>query len=164
MELRDTMYEETLQSPTTAAGEAQQFPLSFAQQRLWFLDQLEPDRSVYNVPIGLRLRGSLNVASLKRSLNEIVHRHEVLRTTFPSVGGQPVQLVSGSLILSLPVVELTGLPVIERENEALRLTNEEAERPFDLARGPLLRATLLRLAPEDHVLLLTLHHIVSDAW
>ena len=139
-------------------------PLSFAQQRLWFLDQLEPDGSVYNVPIGLRLRGPLNVESLERSLNEIVRRHEVLRASFPSVGGYPLQLISPSLILSLPLVDLTDHPAAERENEAQRLANEEAERSFDLARGPLLRATLLRLASEDHVLLLTLHHIVSDEW
>jgi len=138
--------------------------LSFAQQRLWFLDQFEPNNSVYNVPIGLRLRGPLNVASLERSLNEIVRRHEALRTTFPAIEGQPFQLISESLALSLPVTDLTDLAASQRENEALRLANQEAQRPFDLTRGPLVRATLLRLSPEDHILLLTLHHIVSDAW
>jgi amino acid adenylation domain-containing protein len=164
MEFRDSTFKVTPINPTTAAAEALPFPLSFAQQRMWFLDQLEPDGSVYNIPIGVRLRGPLHVESLERSLNEIVRRHEVLRAGFPSVGGRPLQLISASLTLSLSVVDLTGFPAAERENEAQRLANEETERPFDLVQGPLLRAALLRVAPEDHVLLLTLHHIVYDAW
>lgn len=164
MEFRDSTFKVTPINPTTAAAEALPFPLSFAQQRMWFLDQLEPDGSVYNIPIGVRLRGPLHVESLERSLNEIVRRHEALRAGFPSVGGRPLQLISASLTLSLSVADLTGFPAAERENEAQRLANEEAERPFDLVQGPLLRVALLRVAPEDHVLLLTLHHIVYDAW
>ena len=139
-------------------------PLSFAQQRLWFLDQLEPGSTVYNVPGTVRIRGQLNVAALDQSLNEIVTRHEVLRTTFSTVGGQPVQIIASSLSLSLPVVDLSAQAETEREEDAQRLAREEARRPFDLARGPLVRATLLRLAHEDHVLLLSLHHIVCDGW
>ncbi|MGH9893434.1 MAG: condensation domain-containing protein, partial [bacterium] len=138
--------------------------LSFAQQRLWFLDQLEPDSSVYNVSSALRLRGPLNVAPLQRSLNEIVRRHEALRTVFPAVEGRPVQVVSPSLVLPLPVVDLSDRPTREREDKALRLANREVQLPFDLARGPLFRPTLLRLATDDHILVLTLHHIVSDDW
>ncbi|UCF78981.1 MAG: non-ribosomal peptide synthetase, partial [Candidatus Eiseniibacteriota bacterium] len=140
------------------------FPMSFAQERLWFLDQLEPGRPVYNIHIAVRLRGPLNVAALEQSLKEIVQRHEILRTTFSLVEGQPVQLIVPALTLTLPVVDLRNLSETEREAEAQRLTIEETQRPFDLARGPLLRATLLRLDEEGHVLLLTMHHIVSDEW
>lgn len=164
MEPLDSIFKLTPVNSITAAGVARPFTLSFAQQRMWFLDQLEPHGSVYNIPIGLRLRGPIDVESLERSLSEIVRRHEVLRSTFPATGGQPVQLVSASLTLSLSVVDLTTLPAADRENEAHRLASEEAERPFDLAHGPLLRAQLLGLGPQDHVLLLTVHHIVFDAW
>ncbi|HOR01623.1 MAG TPA: condensation domain-containing protein, partial [Anaerolineae bacterium] len=139
-------------------------PLSFAQQRLWFLDQLEPGTASYNVPDRLRLRGALDVTALERSLNEVVRRHEVLRTTFPTVDGRPAQAITPAPALALPLIDLQHLPGAEREAEAARLAAEEAARPFDLARGPLGRATLLRLAPEEHVVLLTLHHIVCDEW
>ena len=119
---------------------------------------------MYNVPGTVRIRGQLNVAALDQSLNEIVTRHEVLRTTFSTVGGQPVQIIASSLSLSLPVVDLSAQAETEREEDAQRLAREETRRPFDLARGPLVRATLLRLAHEDHVLLLSLHHIVCDGW
>ena len=139
-------------------------PLSFAQQRLWFLDQLDPGSTVYNVPGSLRIRGLLDVTALQRSVNEILRRHEVLRTTFSMVEGQPVQIIAPSLSLSLPVIDLADHPKNEREDEARRFVSEEAGRPFDLARGPLMRVTLLRLDHEDHILLLTMHHIVSDGW
>ncbi len=139
-------------------------PLSFAQQRLWFIDQLEPGSVLYNVPKAFRVGGALDSASLEQSLNEIVRRHEVLRTTFSAVDGRPVQNISPRVIVSLPLVDLTDHPEGEREDEALRLINEEAYRSFDLAEGPLLRAFLVRLAAEDHILLLTLHHIISDGW
>ena len=139
-------------------------PLSFAQQRLWFLDQLEPNSSAYNFLSAQRLNGSLDIGALDQSLNEIVRRHEALRTTFSTVGGQPVQKISPSLSLPLTLVDLSHLPDSEREAEVGELSNEEAQRPFDLAHGPLVRATLLRLNDEDHVLLLTIHHIVSDGW
>jgi aspartate racemase len=139
-------------------------PLSYAQERLWFLDQLEPGSPTYNVPAALQLEGALDAEALVGSLNEIVARHEALRTAFPSVDGQPVQRVATAMGLHVPVVDLSGLPESEREGRARRLAEEEARRPFDLARGPLLRAKLLRLDEEKHLLLLTMHHIVSDGW
>ncbi|HYG81326.1 MAG TPA: amino acid adenylation domain-containing protein, partial [Pyrinomonadaceae bacterium] len=143
---------------------ARRNPVSFAQQRLWLVDQLMPGEPVYNIPAAVRLRGPLDAAALARSLSEIVRRHEVLRTTFAEVEGLLVQLVGGAEELSLPVEDLTRLPEDEREAEALRLSNEDARRPFDLARGPLFRASLLRLGEEHHVLLVNMHHIVSDGW
>lgn len=139
-------------------------PPSFAQQRLWFFDQLEPGSSAYNMPAAVRLRGPLNVATLEQSLNEIVKRHEALRTTFAMVDGRPVQVIAPILMLTLPVVDLRELSETERETEVQRLVTEEAQRPFDLAHGPLLRVTLLRLDAEEYVGLLTMHHIVSDGW
>ena len=139
-------------------------PLSFAQQRLWFMDQLEPGSPLYNVPKAFRVRGTLHIQSLEQSLNEIVRRHDVLRTTFQVTDGKPVQNISPRIIISLHLMDLVDRPECERNAEALRLINEEACRPFDLARGPLLRACLVRLAAEDHILLVTLHHIISDGW
>ena len=120
-------------------------PLSFAQQRLWFIDQLEPGTSFYNVPVGVRLRGPLHLPALARCLSEIVRRHEVLRTHFAVADNQPVQVITPPQPLALPLVDLSELPAAEREAEARRLAREEAERPFDLNTGPLLRVTLLRL-------------------
>ena len=139
------------------------FPTSFAQQRLWFLDQLLPDRSLYNVMGSMPVASPPDVEALERSLNEIVRRHEALRTTFAAVDGQPVQVVAPTLTLGLTVVTLENLPETERDDEFLRLTREEGERPFDLAHGPLMRATVLLMA-EEAVLLVTMHHIVSDGW
>jgi amino acid adenylation domain-containing protein len=139
-------------------------PLSFAQQRLWFIDQLDPGNSVYNFPVAVRLKGSLNVVALKKSLNEIVRRHEALRTTFSMVDGQPAQVIAARLSIALPIVNLRALAEVERENEVQRLVVEEARRPFDLASGPLLRAKVLQLADDEQVGLLTMHHIVSDGW
>ena len=141
-----------------------ELPLSFAQQRLWFMDQLEPGGSVYNFPAAVRLKGPLDVAALRLSLNEIIRRHEVLRTTFAMVDGRPVQVIAPLLTLNLPILELRDLPEAEREAEVQRLATNEARRPFDLAVGPLVRATVLRLAEDEHVGLLTMHHIVSDGW
>ena len=139
-------------------------PLSFAQQRLWFIDQLDPGNCVYNFPVAVRLKGSLNLAALEQSLNEVVRRHEALRTTFSIVDGQPSQVIAPKLIITLPVVNLRPLSEVERENEVQRLVIEEARRSFDLARGPLLRAMVLQLGEEEQVGLLTMHHIVSDGW
>jgi amino acid adenylation domain-containing protein len=154
--------------PPVAPGDAPLvFPQSFAQQRLWFLEQFAPGTSVYNVPTALRWPGPLNVAALERALNEILRRHEVLRTTFsadPEGQGTPVQVVVPSLDLPLTVADLTSVPAAAREAEAARVSVEEFARPFDLSRGPLLRALLLRLDDADHVLALTLHHIVTDGW
>lgn len=144
--------------------EAYIFPLSFAQQRLWFLDQLSPGNSFYNLPLILHLKAPIDTGALERSLNEITRRHEVLRTTFAVADGQPVQIISPALTLSLPVIDLRHLPEGERGAVAQRLADEGAWQPFDLSRGPLLRASLLRLGPFAYVLLLTLHHIVADDW
>jgi amino acid adenylation domain-containing protein len=139
-------------------------PLSFAQERLWLVDRLEPNNTAYNMPAALRLVGSLNIAALEQSFNEIVRRHEVLRTSFIEVDGQPVQAIAPSLTLKIPVVDLQALPGSDRDAEVLRLAAQETQLPFDLAWGPLLRVTLLKLGLSEHVLLLTMHHIVSDAW
>jgi amino acid adenylation domain-containing protein len=141
-----------------------ELPLSFAQQRLWFIDRLEPGSSVYNFPAAVRLKGLLNVVALKDSLNEIVKRHEALRTTFAIVDGRPVQVIAPHLTLTLPIVDLRELPETDREPEVRRLATNEAQRPFDLAEGPLVRATVLRLDENEYVGLLTMHHIVSDGW
>ncbi|HEY0169967.1 MAG TPA: amino acid adenylation domain-containing protein [Pyrinomonadaceae bacterium] len=142
----------------------QQSSLSYAQQRLWFLDQFEPGRAAYNIAGVLRMEGRLDAAALGRSLDEIVRRHESLRTSFASVGGSPVQVIAPACHLALGVEELTALAADEREAELRRLAREEAARPFDLRESPLMRARLLRLSGEEHVLLLTMHHIVSDGW
>ncbi len=139
-------------------------PLSYAQQRLWVLTQLDPDGASYNLPIALRLSGSLDVVALERSVNELVRRHEVLRTTVTLSDGQPVQIVMPASSMPVPLVTLDHLAGSEREAAVLRLATAEAQRPFELAYGPMLRVTLLKLDVDEHVLLLTMHHIVSDAW
>ena len=151
-------------SPIVPVPRSGELPLSFAQQRLWFIDQLEPGSSVYNFPAAVRLKGPLNVAALKKSLDEIVKRHEALRTTFAIVDGRPVQVIAPLLTLTLPIVDLRELPEPEREREVQRLATNEALCPFDLAEGPLVRTTVLRLGENEHVGLLTMHHIVSDGW
>ena len=123
-------------------AEAGPAPLSFAQQRLWFLDRLVPDNPAYNVPLALDARGPLNPASLEQSLNEVIRRHEVLRTNFPARDGTPLQEIAPSLRLQLPVVSLEGLPEPEGAQTAARLAREEALRSFDLAHDPLLRVAL----------------------
>ncbi|MBN8468384.1 non-ribosomal peptide synthase/polyketide synthase [Corallococcus exiguus] len=139
-------------------------PLSFPQQRLWFLDQLDPGSASYNIPLALRLEGVLDLAALREALETLVRRHEVLRTTFRTVQGQPRQEISPEPRIPLELHELSSLPEADRAPEVLRLVTEEAGRPFDLASGPLLRASLLRLGDQDHVLIFSMHHIVTDAW
>jgi amino acid adenylation domain-containing protein len=139
-----------------------QLPLSYAQQRLWFVDQLEPGNAAYNMTGAVRLAGPLDVTALQRSLNEIVRRHEVLRASFVSEGGEPRQVISEKWELDLPVKDLCHLPVEERMNSARSIAGEEAQRGFDLSRGPLLRAELLRVGAQGHVLVVNMHHIVSD--
>ncbi|MCP4663702.1 MAG: non-ribosomal peptide synthetase, partial [bacterium] len=134
------------------------------QQRLWFLDQFTPASAAYNIPSPLRLSGAVNRARLEWTFNALVRRHEVLRTTFPAASGRPRQVIAPRLELALPLVDLRSPAQERREAEALRLAAEEALRPFDLRTGPLIRSTLLRLADEEHVLLVTMHHIVSDGW
>ncbi|HEX8349346.1 MAG TPA: condensation domain-containing protein, partial [Hymenobacter sp.] len=138
--------------------------LSFAQARLWFLEQLEPGSGAYNIPAAVRLTGSLDVATLEQSLNEIVQRHEALRTTFRMVSGETIQVIAPVKALTLQLVDLRDLPEATQEASVERLATESAQQPFDLAIGPLLRAKLLHLNEAEHVLLLTMHHIVSDGW
>lgn len=150
--------------PIRAVSRNGNLPLSFAQQRLWFLDQMEPGNPAYNIPTTYHFRGILNITALEQSLKEIVKRHESLRTTFSVVDGQPVQVITPFLSVALPIVNLQKLTEEKRETEVLHLVSEEAQRPFDLAHGPLLRTILFRLNEEEHILLVTMHHIVSDGW
>ena len=139
-------------------------PLSFAQQRLWFLAQLEPGSTVYNISTALRLVGELDVAVLEQSLSELVRRHEALRTTFVIAHSEPKQVIGPAGPISITVENLSDLAESERLAATERLTKEQAQIPFDLAVGPLLRVKLLRLGEQEHVLLVTMHHIISDGW
>jgi acyl transferase domain-containing protein/acyl carrier protein len=138
--------------------------LSFAQQRLWFMDQISPGNSAYNLENPVSLSGRLSAAGLEQTLGEIERRHEILRTSFPVIGGKPAQVSRPPRHVKLPLVDLSGLPEPVKQRTARRLALEEADRPFNLAQGPLSREALLRLGAEQHLLLFTLHHIVSDAW
>ncbi|GAB1539220.1 hypothetical protein NUACC21_18860 [Scytonema sp. NUACC21] len=140
------------------------FPASFAQQRLWFLDQLLPGNVIYNVPTVIRLTGSLNLWALEQTFNEIVHRHETLRTTFKMLDGQPLQVIAPSFTKPLSVLDLRELPPGEREAEAKHIIATEIERPFDLSKGSLLRVMVLELSETEHILLLNMHHIICDDW
>src|SRR5262245_50603503 len=139
-------------------------PLSFAQQRLWVLQQLQPELIAYNMPRIWRLRGALDVPALRRTLDALVERHEVLRTTYRHGDPEPVQVIAEGVSVDLPVVDLAGLDADAREAEMMRRLAGEARRPFDLASPPVLRALLVRMAPEEHVLLVANHHICSDGW
>jgi amino acid adenylation domain-containing protein/non-ribosomal peptide synthase protein (TIGR01720 family)/FkbM family methyltransferase len=150
--------------PMVPASRARPLPLSFAQQRLWFIDQLEPGSPLYNTPVALRVEGPLDDSVLTRCIGEIVSRHEALRTTFTALEGSPIQLIQPPKPFVLSRVDLSGLPERAREATALRSVGEEAVRPFDLACGPLLRGLVVRLAKDDHVVALIMHHIVSDGW
>ena len=138
--------------------------LSFAQQRLWFIDQLEPGSAAYNVGSAIRVIGDLNIEALRRSFEEIVRRHEVLRTRFEEEEGEPVQVIGESNEVEMAVVELRELGEEEREEAARERAREEAEKPFDLRSGPMLRTVLMRMGEEEHVLVVTMHHVVSDGW
>jgi acyl carrier protein len=151
--------------PMVKVSRDKPLPLSFAQQRLWVLDRMEPNNPLYNIPRAVRLTGHLNSKALVDSLNEIVRRHESQRTTFDAgKDGEPVQVIAASFILNIPTVDLSARPEAEREPAVTEIAGKEAQTPFDLSKSPLLRATILKLGTRDHVLLLTMHHIVSDAW
>jgi amino acid adenylation domain-containing protein len=139
-------------------------PASFAQRRLWFLDRLQPGSPAYNIPAAVRLEGRLDVEALRRALAEVVRRHEILRTTFADDGGVPRQVIADSLELPLPVEDLSDLPEDRRLDRAIGRVLEEAAKPFDLARGPLVRAGLIRLAEDRYIVQVTMHHIVTDGW
>jgi amino acid adenylation domain-containing protein len=137
---------------------------SFAQQRLWFLDRLTPGQGFYNVPAALRLGDPLDAVCLERCVNELARRHETLRTTFREIDGEPTQVIAAHQHLNVEVTDLLAIPAGQREAEVMRLATEEARRPFDLEHGPLLRVGLLRVSEREQVLLVTMHHIVSDGW
>ena len=140
------------------------FAMSAGQRRLWFLNELDGNSSAYHMPAALRIRGHLDVDALAQSHYEIIRRHETLRTTFAATGQEPVQVVGRDVSFELPVIDISGFPEGSRSAEIRRIVRECTQRPFDLAKGPLLRGTLLRFAEDDHLWVLTVHHIVSDAW
>jgi hypothetical protein len=140
------------------------FPTTIAQQTFWFLDQLERGNPAWNIAVRFRIRGRLDVSTLERALNEIVTRHEILRTTFSLIDAQPRQIVHATAAIPLPVDDLSRLAQAEKDVEEERLSIQEGERRFDLKNGPLFRARLLKLTEQEHMLLVTMHHIVSDGW
>ncbi|MCP4570816.1 MAG: AMP-binding protein, partial [bacterium] len=150
--------------PLVTVARDRELPLSFAQQRLWFLDQLDPRSPAYNIPLAVRLNGTVEAGLLERIFNEVVRRHEVLRTTFAAAAGEPYQVIAGELQVPLPVVDLDRLTAEDRRLEAEHQAAAEARRPFDLTVGPLVRFTLVRLAADAQVVMATMHHIVSDGW
>ncbi|HKR14769.1 MAG TPA: condensation domain-containing protein, partial [Pyrinomonadaceae bacterium] len=156
--------EQGLAAPPITRVSRDTAPLSFAQQRLWIVEQLTKGAAVYHLPVAVRLKGELNIAALERALNEVVRRHESLRTSFAIVEGNTVQVIAPSLELTLPVLDLGELSQEEREAEARRMTDEFMAAQFDLATGPLVRARLLRLDTDEHIALFAMHHIVSDGW
>jgi amino acid adenylation domain-containing protein/non-ribosomal peptide synthase protein (TIGR01720 family) len=152
------------QLPLSPVTHDQPLPLSYVQERLWFLDQLTPGNPTYNIASALRLQGPLMIAALIQSVNEVIRRHAILRTTFSNAQGQPLQVIASNLKGTLPVIDLRDIPQPQREAEALRLAAEEARRSFDLSRGPLVRTQVIELDQTEHVALLTIHHIVADGW
>jgi acyl-CoA synthetase (AMP-forming)/AMP-acid ligase II/acyl carrier protein len=153
-----------LAPPLLPVSRNQRLPLSFAQQRLWVLDQIEPNNPLYNFPTPMRLRGTLNVAALESALNGIVARHEILRTNYDAENGQPFQVIAAEQKVPLRVVDLSALPKSRREQEAQRLVQEQASTPFDLSKDPITRNLLLKMDDLEHILLLMTHHIASDGW
>jgi amino acid adenylation domain-containing protein len=150
--------------PLTKASRTDPLPLSFAQERLWFWEQLQPGTPTYNLTSSFRIDGDLDVPTLEQSLNEIVRRHEIMRTSFTAVEGQPAQIVTPPFFVPLSVTDLSDLPESERDLEVRRIAGEEALRSFDLTRAPLWRVRLLRLSVREHAALVSMHHIISDAW
>ncbi|MEG4517840.1 MULTISPECIES: amino acid adenylation domain-containing protein [unclassified Microcoleus] len=150
--------------PIDRAPRGPELPLSFAQQRLWFLDRLQPGDPAYNIPAAVRLKGAIDMTALERSFQAVINRHEALRTTFGAVEGRPIQLIIPEPTFALSVIDLQHFPQSQREAEAMRLAAEEAQQPFDLANWPLMRVTLLQLGDTEFILLLTIHHIVADGW
>lgn len=153
-----------LPPPIAVGASPGSIPISFAQRRLWFLDQLEPGSAWYNLPLAIRLTGAVDISALDRSLSEIVRRHQVLRTRFVNVNGEPQATLAEASSLLIPLDDLSALPPDAREAKVRELAAAEASLPFDLTQSPLLRVRLLRLTQDEHVLLLTIHHIASDGW
>ncbi|MEH2144300.1 condensation domain-containing protein [Nostoc sp.] len=151
--------------PLVRVSRQHSLPLSFSQERLWFLHQLEPTKAAaYNIALAFRIAGSLNYYILEKSLNEILHRHEALRTTFCCIEGKPVQLIHPPIPFPLTVIDLQQLPATQREAKAMQRVREDIQQPFDLQDVPLIRGTLIQFDGEEHILLLTVHHIAVDAW
>jgi len=150
--------------PIVAVPRGRPLALSFAQQRLWFMAQMDPGNPLYNAPRAIRMKGTLNVAAFEQALGALVQRHEVFRTTFAMVDDEPVQVIAAAAEMSLPVTDLEEWPENEREAEAMRILEAEALRPFDLGSDAMLRALLVRLAEDEHILLLNTHHIATDGW
>ena len=142
----------------------EKLPLSFAQQRLWFLSQLEPDSPLYNIPAAVRLRGKLNLEALKQSFNQIITRHETLRTNFQTQGGETLAVISPVDFFTIPLLDLSCLPTSEKPTQIQQQIEIEARQPFDISSEQLIRIKLLRLGEEEHIVLLTMHHIISDGW
>jgi len=150
--------------PITPVPREGDLPLSFAQQRLWFLDQLTPGSANYNTPSAFRLKGELKLDVLRRSIEEVVRRHEVLRTTFEERDGDPVQIIHDSVPLDIPLTDLSALSEKEKEPRAREIARQDALKPFDLSKGPLFRIQLLKFAENDHLVLINMHHIITDGW
>jgi amino acid adenylation domain-containing protein len=150
--------------PVTPVPRGGPLPLSFTQERMWFLEQMSPGMSAYNAPGAVHFQGALDPAAVARGIRSIVLRHEIFRTLFPEIDGEPVQVIADSMPLPVPVVDLRALPQELRRGEALALARSDARRPFDLARGPLLRICLMRLGGEEHLLGMTIHHMTYDMW
>jgi NRPS condensation-like uncharacterized protein len=144
--------------------EGQSWPLSFGQQRLWFLDHLEPDSALYNMPCLLRVSGPLNFEALGKAVHSLTSRHEALRSRFPCECEQPRQVIDPEITIPISVFDCTALSALERDDKVRQLVREEINRPFDLATGPLLRLMLIRCGEAEHFLTVTMHHIVSDEW
>ncbi|MGB8956388.1 MAG: condensation domain-containing protein, partial [Tumebacillaceae bacterium] len=165
-EIETLLQQKTEQSslPLVRHPRETKMPMSFAQQRLWFLEQLEPQNIAYNIPMTIRIQGDLNVDVLWRAVDEVIKRHEALRTNFTSEDGKPIQVITPEVSLDLRVVDLRHLPVSERKPESIRLAEDEVRKPFDLQSDLLLRTVLLQLADDEYVMLLTIHHIIADGW
>jgi hypothetical protein len=155
---------DTTVEPIPSVSRDSDLPLSFAQERIWFLEYAGGKSGAYNMPSAQRLIGSLNITALKQAIAQIVQRHEALRTTFKRVKFSAVQIINPTLTIEVPVVDLQGLPLQEQSTEVQRLMAQEIQRPFDLAKGPLLRVLLLHVGEQEHILLVVMHHIISDAW
>jgi amino acid adenylation domain-containing protein len=155
---------QSLLTPIEPAPRENELPLSFAQRRLWFQEELARGTTTFHISLGVRLKGPLNEAALEQALGEIIRRHENLRTSFPLVGSEPVQRISPPSRLSIPIIDLRNLHPEDRESAGRSLAEAELERPFDLKTGPLVRLFLIRHSEEDHAMLCTLHHIISDGW
>ncbi|MBK1986127.1 amino acid adenylation domain-containing protein [Sphaerospermopsis aphanizomenoides BCCUSP55] len=150
--------------PIEPRQQQENLPLSFAQQRLWFLAQLEPNNTAYNMPLTLQLQGSLNITALERSIREIITRHEILRTNFMSIDGQPTQVINKNFDFKLPVIDLQYLPDEQQKIEAAKIANQDAQTPVNLAQDLLFRVKLLQLNTQSHLLLFNIHHIIFDGW